>query len=78
MAGPTVCETWWSAIVTSFEKNHDDLIAGHPDCTEGRELLRTALLTIEQLIHISPPRKRKRRGVEGTDGQSEGREESAL
>jgi hypothetical protein len=52
MTGPTV---WWSAIITPFERNHDDLIAGHPDCIEEIELLRTALLTIGQLIHISPP-----------------------
>jgi hypothetical protein len=50
----TVCETPWSAIVTSFERNYDDLIAGHPDCTEEIELLRNLLLTVLQLIHLSP------------------------
>jgi hypothetical protein len=54
MAGPTVCETRWGEIVTSFNNNHDDLVARHPKCTEEIGLIRTALHTIGQLIHISP------------------------
>jgi hypothetical protein len=54
MAGPTVCETRWGEILTSFDNNRDDLIARHPDCAEETGLNRTALLRIGQLIHISP------------------------
>jgi hypothetical protein len=54
MAGPTVCETRWGEIVTSFKNNHDDLDKRHPDCTEELGLIQTALHTIGQLIHISP------------------------
>jgi hypothetical protein len=53
MAGPTVCETRWGEILTSFNNNHDDLIASHPDCTEELGLTRTVLLTRGQRIHIS-------------------------
>jgi hypothetical protein len=55
MTGPTVCETRWSTIVATFQKNRDDLLTRHPDCIEEIDLLQTALLTIGQLIHISPP-----------------------
>jgi hypothetical protein len=50
-----MCKTRWSEILTSFERNHDDLIAGHPDYIEEIELLQTALITLGQLIHIPPP-----------------------
>jgi hypothetical protein len=55
MRGPTVCETQWGAIISSFERNQDELIAGHPECTEELALLRTGLHTIGQLTDISPP-----------------------
>jgi hypothetical protein len=55
MAGPTVCETRWGEIVTSFNNNHDVLVTRHPDYTEELGLIRTALHTIGQLIHISHP-----------------------
>jgi hypothetical protein len=54
MTRPTVCETRWGAVV-SFERKHDELIAGHPDCEEDIALLRKTLTTINKLIHISPP-----------------------
>jgi hypothetical protein len=54
MTRPTVCETRWGAVF-SFERKHDELIAGHPDCAEDIAQLRTALTTISKLIHISPP-----------------------
>jgi hypothetical protein len=54
MAGPTVYETRWGEIVTSFNNNYDDIVARHPECTEKLGLIRTALHTIGQLIHISP------------------------
>jgi hypothetical protein len=50
----TVCETRWKAIVTSFEKNHEELTARNPDCREEIGLLRNGLRTIGQLIHTSP------------------------
>jgi hypothetical protein len=55
MAVPTVCETRWGEIVTLFKNKHDDLVVRHPDCTEELILIRTALHTIGQLIHIPPP-----------------------
>jgi hypothetical protein len=55
MTGPTMCETRWSTIVELFQKNSDDLLTRHPHCIEEIDLLQTALLTIGQLIHISPP-----------------------
>jgi hypothetical protein len=54
MTGPTVFETRWAEIISSFEKKHE-LLAGHPDCSEELALLRTGLQTIGQLISISPP-----------------------
>jgi hypothetical protein len=44
----------WITIVTSFE-NHDDVIAGHPDCTGETGLPGTTLLTVRHLNHISTP-----------------------
>jgi hypothetical protein len=55
MTGPTVCETRWGAIALPLEKKNDELLAGHPDCSEELALFRTGLHTIGQLIHISPP-----------------------
>jgi hypothetical protein len=54
MAEPTVCETRWDKIISSFEGKHKELQEGHPDCSEELALLRTGLHTIGQLIHISP------------------------
>jgi hypothetical protein len=39
MTGPTVCETQWAAIISSFEGKNDELLAGHPDCSEELDLL---------------------------------------
>jgi hypothetical protein len=50
-----VCEPRWAAVVSSFERKHDELVARHPDCAEDIALLRKALTTISKLIHISPP-----------------------
>jgi hypothetical protein len=55
MTGPTVCDTRWTKIISSFDGNHNDLLEAHPDCSEELALLRTGLQTIGQLIHISPP-----------------------
>jgi hypothetical protein len=55
MAWPTVCETRWVAIISSFERNSEQLAANYPDCTEDIVLLHTGLKTIGQLILKSPP-----------------------
>jgi hypothetical protein len=55
MTGPTVCETRWAEIISSFERKHDELLAGHQDCSEELALLRTGLQTLGQHIRISPP-----------------------
>jgi hypothetical protein len=55
MTGPTVCGTRWDEIISSFERKHDELLAGHPDCSEELALLKTVLHMIGQLIRISPP-----------------------
>jgi hypothetical protein len=54
MAGPTVCQKRWSETLTSFESNHNELIAEHPDWNKETGLIRNALITIRQLIHNSP------------------------
>jgi hypothetical protein len=51
----TVCETRWDKIISSFEKNHKELLEGHPECSEELALLRTGTHTIRQLIQFSPP-----------------------
>jgi hypothetical protein len=55
MSRPTVCETRWAAVVSSFERKHGELVKQHPDCVEDIALLRTALTTISKLIHLSRP-----------------------
>jgi hypothetical protein len=55
MARPTVCETRWAAVVSSFERKRDELIGRHPDCAEDIALLQKALATISKLLHISSP-----------------------
>jgi hypothetical protein len=55
MTGTTVCETRWVNIISSFEGRHNDLLEGHPDCSEELAHLRVGLKTIGQLIHVSPP-----------------------
>jgi hypothetical protein len=53
MTRPTVCETRWGAVISSFERNFEDLVERHPDCLEDIALLRTALNTRGQLIYAS-------------------------
>jgi hypothetical protein len=40
MTEPTVCETRWDKIISSFQSNHKELLEGHPDCSEELALLR--------------------------------------
>jgi hypothetical protein len=54
MAGPTACEKRWAEILASFERNLNDLTAKHPDCNEEIRLIQSGLITIGQLIHVSP------------------------
>jgi hypothetical protein len=54
MTGPTVYETRWDKIISSFKSNHKDLLEGHPDSSEELALLRSDLHTIRQFIYISP------------------------
>jgi hypothetical protein len=32
--GPTYCETRWRAVLASFDKQYETLIANNPDATE--------------------------------------------
>jgi hypothetical protein len=50
----SVCEKRWAEILASFERQHDDLLASHPDCKEELGLIHAALITIRQLVHASP------------------------
>jgi hypothetical protein len=77
MAGPTVCETWWGEIVTSFNNNHDDLVTRHPDCTEELGLILTVLHTIGTNPHLTCC-KRIRCFVERISCQSGSREDRSL
>jgi hypothetical protein len=52
---PTRCETRWDKIISSFKRNHKELLEGHPGCSEELALLRSGLHTTGQIIHISPP-----------------------
>jgi hypothetical protein len=54
MAGPTACETRWSEILASFQRNIDKLTGEHPESIGGIELIHSGLIIIGQLIHISP------------------------
>jgi hypothetical protein len=54
MAGPTACESRWSEILASFQRNVDKLTGEHPECIEDIRLIHSDLITIGQLIHISP------------------------
>jgi hypothetical protein len=54
MAWPTLCETRWAQISASFERQHDALIASHPDCKDEIGLVHSALITVGRLVHVSP------------------------
>jgi hypothetical protein len=58
MVGPTVCEKQWAEILVSFERQHEDLLASHPDCKEDLGLIQAALITIGHLVHASPSNNR--------------------
>jgi hypothetical protein len=52
--GPTQCETRWRAVLASFDKQYETLIAKNPDATKEINLIQTGLIKIGQLIHTSP------------------------
>jgi hypothetical protein len=52
--GPTQCETRWRAVLASFDKQYETLIANNPDATKEINLIRTRLIKIGQLIQTSP------------------------
>jgi hypothetical protein len=54
MAKPTVCETWWTEILVSFERFHDAIIAAYTEANKEIELFHTVLATKGQLLRISP------------------------
>jgi hypothetical protein len=54
MAGPTACGKPWAEFLASFERNIEDLLAKHQDSIEKIGLIHTGLITIGQLINISP------------------------
>jgi hypothetical protein len=55
MAGQTGCGKRWAMILSSYEKNMDDLSNKSPDCIEQIRLIHAGLVTIGQLIHDSSP-----------------------
>jgi hypothetical protein len=73
MTGPTVCETRWAEIISSFESKHDELLAGHPDCSEEN------WPTYDRPAYpYFAPSKWKRRTMERAGSQSRNREGSTL
>jgi hypothetical protein len=52
--GPTQCETRWRAVLASFDKRYEALIANNPDATKEIKLILTGLIKIGQLIQTSP------------------------
>jgi hypothetical protein len=52
--GLTQGETGWRAVLDSFDKEHETLIANNPDATEEMNLIRTGLVKIWQLLQTSP------------------------
>jgi hypothetical protein len=51
---PTQCEARWRSVLTSFDKEHENLIKNNPDATKEINLVRTGLVKIGQLIHTFP------------------------
>jgi hypothetical protein len=52
--GPTQCETRWSEVLASLDKQHETLIANNPEETEEINFIRTGLIKVGQLIQASP------------------------
>jgi hypothetical protein len=52
--GPTQCETRWRAVLASFDKEHETLIAKNPDAREEIILIRRGFVKIGQLVQTSP------------------------
>jgi hypothetical protein len=43
---PTVCETKWSGVHMSIERQHDSLLENNPDAAKEIEIIRTTLIKI--------------------------------
>jgi hypothetical protein len=56
--GPTQNETRWRAVLASFDKQYETVIAKNPDATKEINLIRTGLIKIGQLIQTSPQQNR--------------------
>jgi hypothetical protein len=52
--GPTQCETRWRAVLASFDKQYETLIAKNTEATKEINLIRTGLIIIRQPIQTSP------------------------
>jgi hypothetical protein len=52
--GHTQCETRWRAVLASFDKQYETLIANNPEAKEEIDFIRTGLIKIGQLIQTSP------------------------
>jgi hypothetical protein len=46
LVGSTQCETRWRAVLASFDKQHETLIANDPDATEEINLIRRGLVKL--------------------------------
>jgi hypothetical protein len=51
---PTQCEARWRAVLASFDKQYETLIANNPDTTEEINLIQTGLIKIGELIQTYP------------------------
>jgi hypothetical protein len=54
MTGQTACGKRWAVILSSFERNFDDLSKKPPYCIEDIRLIHAGLVTIGQLIQDAP------------------------
>jgi hypothetical protein len=52
--GPNQYETRWKAVLASFDKQYETIIANNPDATEEINLIQTGLIKIGQPIQTSP------------------------
>jgi hypothetical protein len=53
LEGPTQCETQWRAVLASFDKQYETLIANNRDAVKEINLIWIGLIKIGQLIQTS-------------------------
>jgi hypothetical protein len=51
---PTGCETKWSGVHESFERQQDSLLEVNPDAAQEIIITRSTLIKIEELVQTSP------------------------